>query len=120
MDHKDNDRLNSERENLRFVTPARNRGNTRPHGRKGKPKSSQYLGVTRSGDRWKAKITHQGHEHFLGYFDDEVEAARVWDAKAKELRGEFTYLNFPDAVPPGPEVGKWKRGSVRIAFRSWR
>jgi len=28
------------------------------------------------------------------------------DAKAKELRGEFTYLNFQDAVPPGPEAGK--------------
>jgi len=71
--------------------------------------------VTRHGDRWKAKITHQGVEHFLGYFDDEIVAALTRDAKAKELHGEFAYLNFPDGPPPGYEnwtQKRWKRGSV--------
>ncbi len=50
------------------------------------------------------KIKHEGKEHFLGLFDDEIEAALAWDAKAKELRGEFAYLNFPDGVPR-PQAG---------------
>ena len=101
VDHKNGDRLDNTRENLRIVTPTQNRHNSRSCARRGRPKSSQYVGVTRHGDKWKVKITHEGHEHFIGYFDDEVEAAKAWDAKAKELRGECTYLNFPDGIPPG-------------------
>lgn len=74
--------------------------------------------MTRHGDRWKAKITHQGVEHFLGYFDDEIVAALTRDAKAKELHGEFAYLNFPDGPPPGYEnwtQKRWKRGCVDAA-----
>ncbi len=106
VDHKSTDRLDNRRSNLRIVTPTQNRHNSRSCARRGRRRSSQYVGVTRRGDKWRVKITHEGKEHFLGCFDDEVEAAKAWDAKAKELRGEFTYLNFPDAVPPGPEVGK--------------
>ena len=32
----------------------------------------------------------------LGYYATAEEAARARDAKAKELHGEFAYLNFPD------------------------
>ncbi|MGE5295598.1 MAG: HNH endonuclease [Solirubrobacterales bacterium] len=101
VDHKSTDRLNNHRDNLRLATPGQNRHNSRSCARKGRPKSSRFMGVTRCGDRWKVKITHEGVAHFLGYFDDEVEAALAWDAKAKELRGEFAYLNFPDGPPPG-------------------
>lgn len=109
VDHKSTDRLNNHRENLRLATPAQNRHNSRSCARKGKPKSSQYVGVMRHGDKWKSKITHNGREYYLGLFDDEIEAALTWDAKAKELRGEFAYLNFPDGPPPG-----WKPGSRSV------
>jgi len=33
--------------------------------------------------------------HFLGYFDDEIKAADIYDAKAIELFGDSCYLNFP-------------------------
>jgi len=106
VDHKSTDRLNNHRDNLRLATAGQNRHNTGPSKRrKGRPKSSQYVGVTRHGDKWKVKITHEGQEHFLGYFDDEIEAALAWDAKAKELRGEFAYLNFPNGPPPGRRPG---------------
>lgn len=104
VDHKSKDRLNNRRDNLRLATARQNRHNTGPsRKRKGRPKSSQFVGVTRHGDKWKVKIKHEGVEHFLGYFDDEIEAALAWDAKAKELRGDFAYLNFPDGPPDGHE-----------------
>ena len=106
VDHKSKDRLNNHRYNLRLATARQNRYNTGPVKRKDRPKSSQFVGVMRHGDRWKVKITHEGKEYYLGLFDDEIEAALAWDAKARELRGEFAYLNFPDGPPPG-----WKPGS---------
>jgi len=96
VDHKSKDRLNNHRYNLRLATARQNRYNTGPVKRKDRPKSSQFVGVMRHGDRWKVKITHEGKEYYLGLFDDEIEAALAWDAKARELHGEFAYLNFPD------------------------
>ena len=41
----------------------------------------------------------EGKCFFLGYFVDEVEAARAYDRKAVELFGEFARLNFPEEWP---------------------
>ena len=40
-----------------------------------------------------------GKAYYLGFFDDEVEAAKARDRKAYELHGEFAYLNFPEDLP---------------------
>lgn len=112
VDHKNNSTLDNHRENLRLVTRAQNRYNTRPSRKlrpNGRPKSSQYLGVSRYGDRWKAKITHDGHRYVIGLFDDEIEAALARDAKARQLHGEYAWLNFPDGPPPGYEGWKLPR-----------
>ena len=33
---------------------------------------------------------------YLGAFADEIEAAKAYDATAREMFGEFARLNFPD------------------------
>lgn len=49
-------------------------------------------------NRWMAGITHKRVHRFLGYYDTPEEAARAYDAAARELRGDFAQLNFPDEL----------------------
>jgi len=90
VDHIDGNGLNNRRSNLRICTPAQNACNTRPALGTGR-----FKGVFPAGDMWAAAIWHQGQEHWLGLFDDEIDAALARDQKARELQGQFAYLNFP-------------------------
>ena len=90
VDHIDGNGLDNRRANLRLCTPQQNRRNTRPTGK------CPYLGVSPAGRRWKAKIKHEGHSIFLGYFDDPIAAARARDAAARKYHGPYAWLNFPD------------------------
>ncbi|MGE5295665.1 MAG: AP2/ERF family transcription factor, partial [Solirubrobacterales bacterium] len=91
VDHKDGNGLNNCRDNLRVCTRRQNQANRRSrHG------TSQFVGVYRHKNGWVAEITSHGRFYYLGYFSDEVEAAKARDRKAWELHGEFAYLNFPE------------------------
>lgn len=58
--------------------------------------TSQYLGVSlHSSGNWTAQIYHQGKRIYIGYFHSETEAAKAFDKKAIELRGEGARVNFP-------------------------
>ncbi|MBK5202130.1 MAG: hypothetical protein JJE45_00210 [Prolixibacteraceae bacterium] len=99
-DHRDWDGLNNRRYNLRNCTVNQNRSWIKPRGK------IQYLGV--SEHRWFKKktgtwglsygvsITHNGVVYDLGTTRDVIIAAKLYDAKAKELKGEFANLNFPE------------------------
>jgi hypothetical protein len=93
-DHADANGLNNRRANLRNCTPEQNRHNTRP-----RSKASPYIGVTRCGNRYRAKITYQGQHIFLGSYETAIEAAKARDEKARDLFGEYAWLNFPDEHP---------------------
>jgi hypothetical protein len=58
--------------------------------------SSRFLGVSwlRQNGKWRAQIGKNGHSRHLGLFDDEVEAAKAYDAAARETHREFASLNF--------------------------
>lgn len=57
---------------------------------------SGYRGVRRHGRRYVARITWERKTHNLGTFPTAEEAARAYDAKARELHGTYALLNFPE------------------------
>ena len=91
-DHRDGDGLNNQRSNLREATVSQNQRNARG----ARNSSSQYKGVGWQSQigRWRAYIWLDGKSKHLGTFTDEVEAAKAYDAAAREHFGEFARLNL--------------------------
>lgn len=87
---------NYEPGNCRWLTPAQNIHNTRSH----KGSSSKYKGVhfEKFTGRWRACIRMGDQNLKLGRFRSEEDAARAYDAKAKEMWGEYARLNFPEVI----------------------
>lgn len=57
---------------------------------------SKYRGVTvASPNRWRAALSHNKERYYLGIYSTEEEAAKAYDVKAKELKGDKAILNFP-------------------------
>ena len=94
VDHINRNPLDNRRANLRLATPQQNTWN-RYFYKDGI--SSKYYGVSldKESNRWKVRIAVDGESKFIGYFDDEREAAKAFDAEALKHRGDFAYLNFP-------------------------
>lgn len=98
IDHIDRNGLNNQKSNLRRATKADNRNNTAPRTNS----SSKFLGVCVKKDRgrkyWYAQTRKGPEKFYLGLFpfteEGEIAAAKAYDKKAKELFGEFAYLNF--------------------------
>jgi len=91
VDHKNCDRLDNRRENIRLCTRGQNNANReRGRGR------SVYKGVWQRSDskRWASEIKYGGIKHCLGTYDMEEDAATAYDKAAKELFGEFARVNF--------------------------
>ncbi len=93
LDHKDRDRSVNLIGNIRECTASQNCMNRENHGGK-----SKYKGVHYATDRgkWRAMIKKDGIRTRIGSYATEEEAAHAYDAKAKELHGEFASLNFGD------------------------
>ena len=105
IDHINGDTLDNRRNNLRFATNQQNSINQRSKGG-----SSRYKGVGWHKKRraWEAQMCINGKSKFLGYFDDEKDAALAYDEKAFEAWGEFARLNFPLAY----WAGRGRDGSI--------
>lgn len=93
VDHKDNNGLNNQRENLRLASGSQNKANCAKYSNN----TSGYKGVTLRKERntWRAQIRVNNKLIILGCFVDKEEAARAHDKAALLYFGEFAQLNFP-------------------------
>ena len=91
VDHINGDKLDNRRANLRLCTRKENVQSRRKF--RG---TSQYKGVMwdKRNSKWTAKLTTGGKQFYLGLFCEEADAARAYDAKARELYGRFARPNF--------------------------
>lgn len=96
VDHESGDGLDNRRLNLRPASVIENGQNRRKQSSKS---TSLFKGVSwdKCKHKWQVRIYANKRSSFIGLFDDEVEAAKAYDKKAKELFGEFARPNFPEA-----------------------
>lgn len=98
-DHKDRDRLNNCRSNLRPATRSDNRHNSGIQRMSGR--TSEYKGVfwSEASRKWIAQLRVHGRAVLFARCDSEVEAATAFDRAVKQHCPEFGYLNFPVEEP---------------------
>ena len=72
-------------DNLRDATHAQNCMNRKPMGR-----SSKGCYWQEKRGKWIAQIGFKGKRITIGYFNTEGEASLAYEAKSKELHGEFS------------------------------
>lgn len=96
IDHINGNGLDNRRINLRICTRSQNLMNSN------KPKNaktSKYKGVSLNKQSknhkkiWRSEIRLNKKGILIGYFKTEIEAAKAYNKKAKELFGQFAKLN---------------------------
>lgn len=91
-DHINHNGLDNRRVNLRVVSQSENAQNRRM----ALANKSGFKGVALDSrtQRYRVQIRINRKPTTIGYFATAEEAARVYDAKARELYGEFACVNF--------------------------
>lgn len=92
VDHKDRNKLNNSKTNLRLCSKSENGMN---RGKQKNNKTSKYKGVSFDSNRkkWRAYITRETKTMSLGRFNTEKEAAIAYNNAAQLYHGEFAFLN---------------------------
>lgn len=93
IDHISRNGLDCRRANLRGASTAQNAANAKLSSRN----TSGFKGVSRRIDsnRWQAIISTSNARKHLGLFLTAEEAARAYDAAARDVFGKFARVNFP-------------------------
>lgn len=79
IDHIDCNSLNNQKNNLRLCTHLENCANVL-----GRNKQTKYKGITwaKKRKRWSVQIGHNKKRYWLGYFVNEIDAAKKYNEKA--------------------------------------
>jgi hypothetical protein len=95
-DHRSGITLNNQRHNLRHCTYAENNRNKKVNSNN----TSGYKGVSwyKRDKKWQVHIQYNSKKIYLGTFFCLIKAAKVYDKAAKELFGEFAWLNFSEGI----------------------
>jgi hypothetical protein len=109
VDHINSNTLDCRKANLRICSKTFNNFNKSKRVSSVSPCKSSYLGVAKSRDRWKVRITAYGETYQIGSFSDEVTAAKNRDYFCLIVHGEYARLNFPELdytnfTPAKPEL----------------
>lgn len=90
-DHKNGDGLDNRRDNLRPASQMQNSQNAHKH----IGTSSRFKGVSwfARDSLWRAVIQRCGKYVHLGYFANDLDAARAYDTAALKFFGEFALTN---------------------------
>jgi hypothetical protein len=98
VDHQNLNSLDNRLDNLRTATQSQNRQNRD----KRKNTSSRFTGVSFNKEmrKWRAFINYEGKGIFLGYFKNEIDAAKSYDAAAGKYYGPHAKVNFPAEPEP--------------------
>lgn len=93
VDHINGNPLDNRKSNLRVCSQGDNSKNMSKHF----DSTSKYKGLSKTKNgKWEVRVCKNYKPTRVGLFNDEVEAAKAYDQKAKELHGEFAKLNFPE------------------------
>jgi len=95
IDHINRDGMDNRSDNLRAATYSQNLYNRK---KRSGTTQSKYKGIywRKKVRKWQASIKCNKKRIELGYFRDEIEAAKAYDRGAMKYHGEFACLNFPD------------------------
>jgi hypothetical protein len=96
VDHINGDTLDNRKSNLRICTHSENMCNRATNG----SSKTGLKGVYWCKDKamYRAHVRLNGKKHHAGYAHTAAEAGRLYDAKARQLHGEFARSNTPAAV----------------------
>ncbi len=116
VDHKNRNRLDNRRRNLRFSDEKQTAWNQSKH----RDSRNLYKGVGRDerNGLWAAAIFANGHEYYLGRWPTIEQAARAYDAAARFYHGEFAATNFEGDRIADAAILRAEAWSIRKQSRS--
>lgn len=85
IDHKNRTKFDNSWENLREATKSQNLANTAAYANS----KTGIKGVTPQAGQFLVRVKKNGVMHYVGYFRNEDAAQAAYEAKLKELFGEF-------------------------------
>jgi hypothetical protein len=91
IDHINRDRADNRWANLREAGRLENSRNRK---RVKRGSSSGFVGVSKVGSKWRARVTVNGKNENVGRFETAEAAARARDAAALRVYGQFAIINF--------------------------